>query len=261
MRAMAIILFCGLIVLAALVSARAGDYPTNLLHFNVANDYLPKAKPVILSTNPVSGRSPTNVLPVIYFDDAPMITAITALAEQGKINFLIDPHYRHGLLGGSRYHPGDQLVNLRLKDVSVDDAFTAMLKPRGFVMLDDPVSGVSLITRYSHRPYVLDGSLLHMETNVVSGTNGVFCPVSLDDVPVDLALTRLIAESRLKIRLDSDVTNDGYWSLNMHTERTTAKQAIYAICQACEYEIVQDDDGQVVIRHKPMKHYHHVPIH
>lgn len=261
MRATAIILFCGLMALAVLAPARAQDYPTNLLHFNVADDYLPKAKPVILSTNLFSTRSPTNVLPMVYFEDAPMITAIKALAEQGKINFLIDPHYRHALLGGSAYHPGDQMVNLRLKNMSVEDAFTAMLKPRGFVMLDDPVSGISLITRYSHRPYVLDGVLLYMETNAPSGTNGLNYPVHFDDVPVDLTLDRLIAASGLKIKMGRDVTNDVNWAIYLNTEQATAKQALYAVCQACEYEIARDDTGQVVIRHKPVKHYHHVPIH
>ena len=210
---------------------------------------------------PISITRLTNGFVSVDFQDVAMITAIENLTEQGEIDYLVDPHYRHRLLGGGAYYPGDQMVNIHLKGVSVDDAFTALLKPRGFVMLDEPVSGISMITSYSHRPYVLDGTLLHMETNIVSGTNGIFHPVEFFNEPVDSALNSLITASGLEIKLAGAATNEVNWAIYLHAKHSTAKQELYAICQACEFEIVRDDDGQVVIRPKTLKHYHHVYIH
>ena len=260
MRVFAIILFFGLVLGGGSGLARAQDYPTNLLHLHLG-DFTQRTNLVVLGTNGFPEVSLTNVRPLIHIESSPMSAVILMLSEQGGVNYLIDPHYRRALLGGGAQHPGDRMVDLILKNITIEDAFTALLKPRGFVMLDEPVSGIPMITRYSHRPYVLDGTLLHMETNPVSGTNGIFYPVDMFNERVDVALKRLITASGLDIKLDRAVINDVNWAICMRAERTTAKQALYAICQACEFEIVKDDDGQVVIRPMPVKYYHHVPIH
>ena len=218
----------------------------------ILEDSVPRAMRLVQMTNG-SG--------LIDFHEVPMYNAIADLTDQGEIDYLVDPHYRRRLLGGSVSHPGEEMVSLYLKDTSVDDAFTALLKPRGFVMLDEPVSGISMITSYSHRPYVLDGTLLHLETNMVSGTNGIFHPVEFFNEPVDSALNHLITASGLEIKLAGAATNEVNWAIYLHAKHSTAKQELYAICQACEFEIVRDDDGQVVIRPKTLKHYHHVYIH
>ena len=81
---------------------------------------------------------PSEALPLIQFENAPLRDVITALARQLELNLIFDPAIQPQL--GSA-------VNLRLENVSASDALQALLDNHRLVAMRVPTQNLVRITR------------------------------------------------------------------------------------------------------------------
>jgi hypothetical protein len=217
---------------------------SSTVHAQVLETNAPASQPVA-TNSPLTGAS--QLIPEIVMVYVPITTAIHNLARQCEINYIIDPH----MFQISESNP-EPYVNFRLVNVTAWDTLNRMLNLRNIVIIPDPVTTVARITRNNHTTNVVDASLLDMNTN-----NSAFSPneiipiIEFKEVPLDIALVNLIHQSAVDIKIDPRITAD-YATLSIRWENITAKQAILALCNNYDLDIVKDaTTGDIQIKPKP----------
>ncbi|HTX22687.1 MAG TPA: hypothetical protein VMD27_12640 [Candidatus Aquilonibacter sp.] len=179
------------------------------------------------------------ILPVIQMQDVPITTAIESLARNAGINYILDPKLFPTIDSDGKLIP-EPTVTFRLKNISARDALTRMLNLRNIAMMEDPVTGVTRIARAGQPANVVNGSLLEMETNTSAlFTNSIIPLIQFQDVPLDTVLKVLIGQSSVKAGLDPQISASNI-ILTLRWQNITAKQAIIAICQNYDLDIVKD---------------------
>ena len=103
------------------------------------------------STTPAAAdtaSSPADLNPTTNFfsmEQVPLRDAIKNLARQAKLNYLLDPHIPL-LSPGPDGHIQEPLVDLRLENVTADQALYALLNNYNLQVVDDPKTKVARIT-------------------------------------------------------------------------------------------------------------------
>jgi hypothetical protein len=204
----------------------------------------PASQPVA-TNNPSTGAS--QLIPEMIMADVPITAAIEHLARQCDINYIVDPH----LFQISKSNPEPE-ITFRLVNVTARDTLNRMLNLRNLVMIQDPVTTVARITRINHTTNVVDASLLDMSSNNSAfSPNSILPIIEFKEVPLDIALVNLIRQSAVDIKIDPRITAD-YATLSIRWENITAKQAILALCNNYDFEIVKDaTTGDIQIKPKP----------
>ena len=217
---------------------------SSTVHAQVLETNAPASQPVA-TNNPLIGAG--QLIPEIVMADVPITTAIQNLARQCDINCIVDPH----LFQISESNPEPE-VTFRLVNVTARDALNRMLNLRNIVIIPDPVTTVARITRNNHTTNVVDASLLDMNTNNSAfSPNGVIPLIEFKEVPLDIALENLITQSAVDIKIDPRITAD-YATLSIRWENITAKQAILALCNNYDLDIVKDaTTGDIQIKPIP----------
>ena len=201
-----------------------------LLETNVAADQS-------AATNTASSDNEP-LIPLIQLKDVSITTVIEALARQAGINYIIDPKLFP--ISDSKGNPiSEPMVTFHLENVTARDTLTRMLNLRNIAMIEDPVTGVVRITRAGKPTNVMDASLIGVDTNnPVSSTNDI--PViKMQDVALDVALKALIQAADVKIGLDPRISTN-YTLISLRWQNITVKQAIIALCQNYDLDIVKD---------------------
>jgi len=103
------------------------------LAWPTAQPVLPYVKPVRLED--VAGS--TEILPLVQFDDASLVSAIKMLATQGRLNLIFDPRVLE-----REYPP----VSIRLDHVSAVSVFQALLSKNGLRVEIDPRTTIVRVT-------------------------------------------------------------------------------------------------------------------
>jgi general secretion pathway protein D len=82
------------------------------------------------------------VLPLVQFDDAPLVDVIKTLARQARLNIIFDPRVTAVPAEGTQYPP----VSIRLENVTAEAVLEATLKNNNLQLDRDPVTGISRVT-------------------------------------------------------------------------------------------------------------------
>jgi hypothetical protein len=216
---------------------------------------------------PASQPAPTNspIIPLIKMTDVPITTVIEGLAREAGINYMIDPYWGRKLTGSAAEHIPEPLVTFRLQNVSARDALTRMLTVRNFALIEDPVTGITRITRPGQATNAVDASLLGMDTNNPAPYASEIIPlIQFSDVPLDTALENLIRQSGVPVVLDSRLTDnsdplDQIPELSLRWTNLTVRQAIIALCVDYDLVIVKDAmTGGVRIEPNAARKPHHL---
>jgi hypothetical protein len=171
--------------------------------------------------------------------DVPITTVIEALARNAGINYILDTKL-FPITGSDGAPIPEPMVTFRLKNISARDALTRMLNLRHIVVIEDPVTGVVRITRSGKPANVVDASLIGVDTNnPVSSTNDIIPLIQFQDVPLGGGLENLIRQSSVKVELDPQINGDNA-VLSLRWQNITAKQAVIALCQNYDLDIVKD---------------------
>jgi hypothetical protein len=187
----------------------------------------------------------TNQVPVIQFSEVPFSMGIENLAREAGLNCMIDPRIVYWGTSGAEY-----TLSLRLENVTAWSVLNRMLSIYGLVLIDDPVSHVSQITRPDQPRRDVNASILSIDSNQPApATNNVIPLIEFKDVPLDEALESFIHQGSLPITLDSRITTPidphaGWYStmplVSIRWENLTAAQALVALCENYHLVIVKD---------------------
>jgi hypothetical protein len=217
--------------------------------------------------------SPTNnaLLPSIVVDHAPITMAINYLARAAEINYILVPNLFPVTDSNGNVIEEEPVVTFRLKGVEASDVLERMLNLYKLVLIKDPVTTVARVARINQKVNFIDASLIGVDTNKVAEfTNGVVPSIVISKVPLDAALKTFIKQCTPKIELSGRITGiaDGGNTTNKEVfpdsrfvpmpevsldwKNLTAKQALIALCQDCDLDIVKDaNTGVIQIIPKP----------
>ncbi len=156
-------------------------------------------------------------VPLIQFGDVPIITAVENLAREAGVNFLLDPTlFPLPESSGQSYR--EPLVNLRMKNVGADDVLKRMLWANHFVLMEDPVSNIAIITRACQITNRLFACLTSMATNNPIFHNDILLPlIVFSDVPIRTGIENLARQAGCNYVLDSKLTRLWYDSASDHS--------------------------------------------
>lgn len=85
------------------------------------------------------------VMPLVTFEDAPLLDVIKTLCRQAKINFQFDPRIQSAVGPDGKPVP-QPLVSLRLENVTARQVLMAVLTNYGYQLVLDPKTQISRIT-------------------------------------------------------------------------------------------------------------------
>ena len=83
------------------------------------------------------------VLPLVQFDDAPLVDVIKTLARQAGLNIIFDPLVTESTVEGQPKYPP---VSIRLENVTAEAVLEATLKNNNLQLERDPRTGISRVT-------------------------------------------------------------------------------------------------------------------
>lgn len=87
----------------------------------------------------------TEVMPLVTFEDAPLLDVIKTLCRQAKINFQFDPRIQAAVGPDGKPVP-QPMVSLRLENVTARQVLMAVLNNYGYQLVLDPKTQVSRVT-------------------------------------------------------------------------------------------------------------------
>src|SRR5438876_10000384 len=91
---------------------------------------------------PVPAEPPGEVLPLVQFEDAPLVDVIKTLARQANLNVIFDPKVT--ALGPDNKSPYPN-VSIRLENVTAQNVLEAVLNNNGLQLEKDPKTKISRI--------------------------------------------------------------------------------------------------------------------
>jgi hypothetical protein len=185
------------------------------------------------------------VIPLIQFSDVPITTAIENLARQEGVNYMLAYHLGRKWFGSGPGHTAEPLLNIRLENVTAWNTLNRILNLYNLVLIDNPITHIWNIRDANEQAYHFNASLLGLDPNLPpTNTNGIIAVIEFAQVPLHYALENLIRQSSLPIVLDPQLkdsrTDLSGISLSLRWESLTAKQAIVALCQNYDLNIVKD---------------------
>lgn len=83
----------------------------------------------------------TNVIPLIEFQDVPLIVALENLARQGHTNYLLALKTRYGTTDENGDIKEEPTVSLRWENITATRAFIAVCENYDFAVVKDPATG------------------------------------------------------------------------------------------------------------------------
>jgi type II secretory pathway component GspD/PulD (secretin) len=111
-----------------------------------ASDEKPNAQPTTAAATatPAEAATPTGeILPLIQFEDAPLVDVIKTLARQANLNVVFDPRVTAPGPDGKATQPP---VSIRLENVSAENVLEAVLNNNNLRLEKDPKTKISRVT-------------------------------------------------------------------------------------------------------------------
>ncbi|MDR3458103.1 MAG: hypothetical protein P4N60_11695 [Verrucomicrobiae bacterium] len=233
--------------------------------------------------------SSNNLIPLIQFSDVPVTTGIENLALQAGINYLLQPDLYADEQGNPVIEPQ---ITCRWEKITARDALMRICDENDLTLRENPYTGIARIVRPGTPKHFIDPALLDLSTNepaaaLIGGKENIPL-IQFSNVPLDTVLMNLIKQSGRSIELSSnlmehvsqfidakgvvtfnlklilkgglrDLWFDPMPELSVRWENVTAEQAIVALCENYDLEIVKDaDTGNLKIVPRKIKRHHRV---
>jgi hypothetical protein len=270
--------------------------PADLLKFRFPATNTPATSAPSVASHPVaepaavsSGYFNTNpLIPLIQFSDVPITTGIENLARQAGINYIL----RSDLFADEQGNPAaEPAVDCKWKNITARDALLRLCDEHGLSLVENPYTHIARIVRAGQPGHFIDARLLGLGTNlppagVKESTNNIPL-MQFSDVPLDTALINLIEQSGRPVELASNLmehaaqfidvngaisftpkliykSGQDLWfqpmpEVSLRWEGITAPQAIAALCENYDLEIVTDaETGDPEIVPRKFKRHHRV---
>ena len=233
--------------------------PADLLkfHFQPTNAVPVAARPATNSPEYSTNRDG----PVIEFHSVPIFTVIEHLARMADINYILQPGLYAEVDGGPIPEPNLTLV---WKGVTAQDALDRVCQEYDLKVVKNSCSGIVHIIRLGEPKYFIAGKVLGLTTNQPDINSALIPLIQFWAVPVDIALINLIRQSGRPIDVNlkagaGDHRFDPMPEVFVRWVNVTSEQAILALCEAYDLELVTDPaTGNLQITPRKFKRHHRI---
>lgn len=186
---------------------------------------------------------------IIRFQDIPITSTIENLARQAGVNYALDPKIGYGLPDIHGQTNNEPSLNVYWNNVTPIQGLVAVCYAYELVIARVPTSGVWLIRAKDHPlTNFVNASLLGSDMNEAT-------TLRFDNVPLYAVLKSLIEQGQVNAVLDpklsdyvdpTDQKDNNALMVSLRWDYTTPKQALVALCDNYDLEIVKDSATGVV---------------
>jgi hypothetical protein len=189
----------------------------------------------------ISAQNPTETaqqIPVIQFENVPLMAAIENLGQQAEFNFTIDPK-----IAATGIATAATPITIRWENLTAKQALARVLKERGLFLVENPQTGVAKITVTNSSPRVFTKEFMESSTNVIA-------MIRMSDAPLEEALANFGGKAGLKFQLDPKLSDSSkpfsdQIFVSVRFSNLTACQAVAAICDQHNLEIAKSEKAGV----------------
>lgn len=198
---------------------------------------------LIAASSPSAEQADTNkIIPLIVMDDVPLNDAIANLARQAGINIILDPQ----LTSQTR-----QSVSGRWQNTTAEQLLGALLKEHKMGMIENPTTAVARIVSTNK-------VIAPLPNQARENTNNIVPLISMQAVPLDVAINKLASQAQLQITLDPELwkSSSAIPTVSFRWENLTSKQALAALLDNHDLEIMEDPatvGKRIVLRKKKVE--------
>ncbi len=173
-------------------------------------------------------------IPLIQFDNCPLLAAIENLAREAEFNITIDPQ-----IAAAGSPTSASLLTGRWENLTAKEALDRILKARGLFLVANPQTGVNKVTATNSPPRVF-------AKDFVESSKDVIPLIRMDYAPLEVAMADLGAKAGMTFQLnpklsDPSKPSTGRISVSVRFSNLTASQAVAAICDQHNLEITKSD--------------------
>ncbi len=180
----------------------------------------------------VKSQDATNIVPIIQMQNVPLTDAIRNLASQSGRNIILDPRLSSPWPGPDNQPGREPTVTVRWENLSADEAMGRLLKEHGLAMVANPTTSIARIAFTNQAVKPLPASAVGG-----SGTNAVLPAITLDMVPLDVAVRMLAAQAQLSVAAASTSPPP---MVTVRWKDVTARQALAALLDNYGLVLVED---------------------
>lgn len=215
----------------------------------------------MLALATVPGSSPTAsgqaggdkdpVIPIIQMQTVSLDSAIENLGRQAGLNYILDPKVARPSYGSDGKFVPPPSVTFHWENLTAKQALTRLLGEHGLHAVESPVSSVTRICSTNQTATAV------AKAWVTSGTNAIIPLISMQALPLDVAIANLAAGAQLSVVLDPKLTQPAFTpgkpfvsppTVSFRWEKLTARQAIAALCENYDLRLVPNaPDGSTRI--------------
>jgi hypothetical protein len=189
---------------------------------------------------------------VIQIDNVPIVDVIRNLAQQSGQNYILDPKLGSPWVGPDGKSAQAPNVTVRWEKLSAEEALQRLLREHGLEMVTNPASSIARIA-------FTNQAVTPVAPSTAGGaTNPVIPLVSVDDVPLNIAIQSLAAQAHLRLTLEESPpvpsappARRGFSSptVSVRWKNVTAREALAALLDNYDLLLVEDPataSGKVV---------------
>ena len=179
---------------------------------------------------------------LIVMEDIPLSCAISNLAQQANLNYILDPRASSASIGPGKWMMPQRSVTCRWTNVTPELALKQLLRGHGLKMVTNAATPVVRIVATAQFAEPMPVS------EVGNDTNSVIPVMLLEYVPLRVVIDELGKKSGLEISVDPElpIPTSGPPELtirtsivSVHWENIRPRQALFALLDACDLAIME----------------------
>jgi hypothetical protein len=179
---------------------------------------------------------------LIVVEDIPLGCAISNLAQQANLNYILDPRASSASIGPGKWMMPQRSVTCRWTNVAPELALKQLLKEHGLRMVTNAAAPVIRIVPFAQFAEPIAASEVRNETN------SVIPVVLLEYVPLRVVIDELGKKAGLQISVDPELPiptagppelTVGTSIVSVHWENIRPRQALFAVLDACDLAVTE----------------------
>jgi hypothetical protein len=183
---------------------------------------------------------------IIVMEDIPLSCAISNLAQQANLNYILDPRASSASIGPGKWTMPQRSVTCRWTNVAPEVALKQVLREHSLRMVTNAATSVIRIVPLAQFSEPIPAS------EVGNETNSVIPVVLLGYVPLRVVIDELGRKAGLEISVDPELPiptsgppelTIGTSIVSVYWENIRPRQALFALLDACDLAITEHPEA------------------
>lgn len=197
---------------------------------------------VVAATVGQAGSGANAAQTFIVMEDIPLSCAISNLAQQASLNYILDPRASSGSVGPAKWIMPQRTVTCRWTNGAPELALKQLLREQSLKMVTNAVTSVTRIVSVFQFVEPIPAS------EVGNETTSVVPVVDLENAPLATVIDELGKRADLKISVDPGLPiptsgppelTIGTSIVSVHWQNIRPRQALFALLDACDLTMTE----------------------